>query len=575
MKRVIGFWLLILVIAGCARLPDEGPVHRVRANSDTRTVQLPNFAPPGPAEGADPETVARGFLRSMTAVPFTSSVARKFLTDDAAASWKLDGGTVVYSAVRVIPEQGGVSLELTISEQLDGFGAWQEVSQTHLRIPLEMTRQNGQWRISNPSNKLIVPQPYFIDSFQRMGLYFFDQTDQALVATPVFLLRGEQMASELVRSLLAGPAPAVSDILHSSLPAAGQEEDLSVLVSTKGVAQVPVGRGFLDLPDDQLNRAMSQLAWTLRQIDGVSSVQLTVDGVPAPLEGQENAIPVSRVDEFNALTGNSSIWGLRDGRVVTWRDRTVLETTGSMGRQATSWRSIAVNDRLGQVAAVSPNGNNLYLADSDREEQETPRRLVLEGVDLLRPSFDALGNLWVVDRNRGRAVVWRIRDGRPTRVAIPGVSDTAVLAVSVSGEGARLALVQDLGGFKITVVNLLRDEAGGFLGIGERRTFPASGDGQTRTTPKDLGWRNSDTLTLMTVGRSLTNFSYVSSDGSPADSSLITTTPLFEEAQWLVVSPDSALPIALGTKGNHLFIMSSTGGWRQISSELAIPTYSR
>jgi hypothetical protein len=575
MRKFVILWTLALLLLGCARIPDQGPVHRVNSNSEEQQAQLPNFAPPGPEPGADPETVARGFLRSMTAVPFTSSTPRKFLTDEAANSWKLDGGTLVYSAVRIVTDGGGVALDLTISERLNGFGSWERVRKPNLRIPLEMTRQKGEWRIANPSNQLIVPQPYFIDAFQRMSLYFFDQTDRAMVATPVFLLRGEQMASELVRSLLAGPAPVVSDILHSAIPPSGEAADLSVLVSEKGIAQVPVGRAILDLPPEQLNKAMSQLAWTLRQVDGVSSVQLTVDGAPAPLPGQENAIPVSGVDEFNALTGNSTVWGLQGGRLVTWRDRTVVETTGPLGQQATSWSSIATNDRLHLVAAVSPNGHSLYLAPTGTAGRQTTRKLVLTGKELLRPSFDALGNLWVVDRNDGHARVWMVRDGEARQVTVPGVTRGDVRALSVSGEGARLALLQYRGGYEITVVNLLRGPAGDFESTGRTRTIPIANEAQNRVVPMDLGWRNSDTLTLMTSGPGLTSFSYLSSDGSPADPKLITTTPLFERAQWLVVSPDSALPIAIGTKGDRLFMMSSTGGWREIAAELAAPTYSR
>ena len=56
--------LLVLTITGCSGIPSSGPVHRVQASQSTVTTQLPNFAPPGPQPGADPESLAKGFLRS-------------------------------------------------------------------------------------------------------------------------------------------------------------------------------------------------------------------------------------------------------------------------------------------------------------------------------------------------------------------------------------------------------------------------------------------------------------------------------------------------------------------------------
>ncbi len=566
--------LLVLAITGCSGIPSSGPVHRVQASQSTVTTQLPNFAPPGPQPGADPESLAKGFLRSLTAVPFTTSVARKFMTNDAASSWKPDGGTIVYSAVRVTPTSSGVKLQLTVSQRLDGYGAWQPVLHPEQQITLDLTWEAGQWRISNPLNQLLVPEPYFIDGFQRLGLYFFDQTGRALVSVPVFLIRGEQLASELVRSLFAGPGDDVAEILHTEFPPATQVDDFSVVVSSRGVAQVPVSPDVLDLTGEQLNRAMAQLSWTLRQIDGVSSVSLLLDGAPLSAAGQENAIPVNDVEEYNALAGGSEIWALEDDRVVVLAEGKARAVAGPLGKQSQPWRSVAANERTHTAAVVTADGQELLLASTEKNQPGQPQPF-LTGEDLLSPTFDALGNLWVVDRNRGRARVWLITNQGSRRVSIPGVSGSPVRAVSVSGEGARLAFLFDSDPTRIALVNLLRKPTGDFLGVGRMRVFrlpaPPGDSGQIT----QLGWRNSDTLVTMTVDRGVTRINYLGSDGSPADSGLITTMPLFRAGRWLAVSPDSALPMAIGDRDGQVSMLGTGGDWQVGASHLVAPTYSR
>ena len=50
-----------------------------------------------------------------------------------------------------------------------------------------------------------MPTSFFDRSFARFNLYFYDQTGRVLLPDPVFIPRGEQTATNLVRGLLAGP----------------------------------------------------------------------------------------------------------------------------------------------------------------------------------------------------------------------------------------------------------------------------------------------------------------------------------------------------------------------------------
>ena len=72
-------------------------------------------------------------------------------------------------------------------------------------LDLRLVSEDGQWRIDNPVNALVVPTSFFDRSFARFNLYFYDQTGRVLLPDPVFIPRGEQTATNLVRGLLAGP----------------------------------------------------------------------------------------------------------------------------------------------------------------------------------------------------------------------------------------------------------------------------------------------------------------------------------------------------------------------------------
>ena len=77
-----------------------------------------------------------------------------------------------------------------------------------MTLDIRLVSEDGQWRIDNPPDALVVPTSFFDRSFARFNLYFFDQTGRTLLPDPVFIPRGEQTATNLVRGLLAGPGSA-------------------------------------------------------------------------------------------------------------------------------------------------------------------------------------------------------------------------------------------------------------------------------------------------------------------------------------------------------------------------------
>ena len=100
-----------------------------------------------------------------------------------------------------------------------------------------MTTEDGEFRIAAAPDALIVPESWFEQRFRQVSLYFFDPTAEILVPEPVFVPRGEQLATTLIKGLLRGPSPELARVSRSFIPP-GLTFGLSVPVSDDGVADI-------------------------------------------------------------------------------------------------------------------------------------------------------------------------------------------------------------------------------------------------------------------------------------------------------------------------------------------------
>ncbi len=565
----------LVAASACATLPESGPVHRQAADQPDRPQDAPYFNPPGPAEDGSPAAIVSGFLVAMQANPLSTSVARSFLTDRARAAWKPNRGTIVYEAFTVETKSQGAEVRLADTRRLDSRGGWggggPGRSET---LDIRLVSVDGQWRIDNPVNALVVPTSFFDRSFARFALYFYDQTGRVLLPDPVFIPRGEQTATNLVRGLLAGPGSILEEVSRSALPSR-TDLDLSVVVTESGVAEVPLSRDVLRAPPGELSRAVDQLAWTLRQVPGIERVRITVGGAPVPLSGGRIDAPVTSGTEFDASgPADAELWGLRGGRMVDLRNTTAAGANGPLSRPGYSMRSLAVSESPRRVAAVSGDGTSLFLAPVEGVASTTVQRPV-RGTSLLRPSYDMFGDLWVIDRTQRGARVLVLSGNDVRQVQVPGVTGAQVAAFSVARDGSRLAVAYAGSRARsVRVIDILRTDEGIVSGAGRSRTFAAGGRDAVRLV--DVGWRDPATLAVLSRNSAETSqVSYVSADGSPVAPELIEPSLFRGAAQAMVIAPDPDLPLLLLTADQRLYTLDSTGNWPRTSSKVAAATYVR
>jgi len=565
-RRLRVLWMVAVaaLCCACSTLPDSGVVHTQPDAAETGN-PAPYFAPPGPSADDDPEEIVRGFLLAMQANPPSTSVARSFLSTRVKNTWNPNQGTIVYDAATVQTTDGQLTARLRGAHRLSPSGAWLDgTDASTTTLPITVVREKGGWRIDNPPDVLAVPASYFSSLFVPFNLYFFDHTGTVLVPTRVYVPGGEDTATNLVRGLLAGPPAAERTAAVSAFPPGLDLDELAVVVNDAGIADVPLGPEMLRLSPAGLNRAVVQLAWTLRQVPGINRLKLTVDGAPLPLTDGGTDMRVGEGAQYDPLMAASrDLLALSGGRVVREDGDPV---GGPFGEAGFALRSLAWSPTSHQLAAVSATGRRVFEAP-DRGAR-TPSRVdtVYDGgSDVLRPAYDRFGGLWIVDSTRSGAVVHLIRNGRDRTVRIAGVTGSEVSAFTVTRDGASFVAVLASGSNPTVLVSSLSRTPGGrLLRAAPARTLQVSG--VDLGPARDVVQNGATSVAVLTRPESgADQIASVELDGSPglpeATGAEAVPGTVPGSLAGLMASPDPALSLRVVTTDGHLYTFSDTGRW--------------
>ncbi len=413
-----------VVLAGCAAIPTSGPVERVEDESGLGESTV-RYTPTGPAAGASETQVVRGFLDAMLAYPVTHRVAAEYLTPEAAQQWRPGVRTTVYSAAEVFSEDTGTSwVQLEGESRLDEQGRFTR-DRGRQRIDLDLRRVDGQWRIANPPEGVLVSQGWFEDYVRAFDLYFLDGSGRHLVPVPVHEVVGDQLATSLMTSLAIGPRADDPVGLMTAVP---DVADLraSVPVVT-GVAEVDFSTRVGDLSVQAQKQISAQVAWTLRQVPIVTDVQITGDGTVIAPTGDA----VQDASGWASFAPDRSRrWAIvvAGGIVHQVGLRSVEPVPGAWGTDDQGASMVTVGD--GRAAAVWTD--RARVTDGRGAEP-----VDISGERFRRPVIDIDGLTWLVDLPDGRSRV-RVHDGTSIEL-VPSPGLPAVSSFAISPDGARYA----------------------------------------------------------------------------------------------------------------------------------------
>ncbi len=521
----------VLLVAGCTSLPESGPIVDADVAGMADGTRAPDINAVPPSENATGVEIASGFLDAMTASPTRIDVAKQYLSSSAAEEWDPEAATIIY-ADKLPPsdEVTRVTVPLVDADRIGRSGAWEgEVSSTQQDLQLDLTIEDGEYRITNPPDALVVPLPWFNQRYRLTSLYFFDPTGRILVPELVYLPRGDQLATSLISGLLAGPGADRDDVIRSFLPE-GLTLRLSVPVSADGVADIQLDGSPVAPSPAGVERMLAQLAWTLRQEPTISSFRVTIgeDVVQVPDGGTE--FSVDDAGSFDpAVDGASTdIFGLRSGALVVRSGNQLRNLAGPFGVPAAGLRSAAVNLEATSAVGVGDDGTTLVQAPVD-DGAARKQRLVTEifsgGVDLLPPAWDFADRIWFVDDTADGAVVRVIERGRVRRIPVAMVSGETVKSFLVSRDATRFAaVVKGRGGDQLRIGRVAVDDRGEPSRIATTDALVTDPGLPLRIA--DIAWTSPTSIAVLTpvVPRESFEVRTVSVDGSPSSSDGFSTT---------------------------------------------------
>lgn len=475
---------LALLLAACAGLPTSGDVNPGRAPEAVGGGLDVAYVPDGPQNGASADQIVQGFLRAGTGSQDNWATAKDFLTEDFARRWEpLASVTIDRLADRSIGVVGQndatatVGAVVTATGTLDETGAYLPQTPARTDLSFQLERVDGQWRISNAPQGLVLFEELFRTVFRAAQLTYFDPSWQFLVPD-VRWLPSTNIASWIVSRLIGGPeSPWLVGSVVSAFPdgivaTAGPRSD--------GVAVVELGEGALSLDAQTLGRMQAQLDASMRSVD-VAAVRMTAGG--SALQATPATTRSTRVDSRSIVQTTTGVFGFSDGdKITAIGDISAgVESFGRVAAVETGPRRdvAAVLDGTGAVARVRDGGEQPVVLDS------RPAALA--------PSVDPAGAVWVTHAGTPTDLTVFPLVGDPISVSDAWPEATDIRAMQVSRDGTRVAaLVTAYGHSEVWVSGIRRTTDGTVVRLGEPLLVAAPrGDGL------DLAWLDDATIGVL------------------------------------------------------------------------------
>jgi hypothetical protein len=560
--------VVLVVVSACAGIPTSGPVTKV-ADDGGLGESTVRYSPAGPAADASPEQIVRGFLDAMLAFPASVRTASAFLSPDAAGSWNPARGVEVYATTEVagrVPSttglddpkgesRGAVDVRLGYRREasLDRQGHYRRRGDTASQT-FTLEQVDGQWRIVNPADVLMVNEKFFTDYFRSFDLFFFDRPGRRLVPDPVYQVVGDQLATSLVTSLARGPRGRLRQAARTYVPGVADVRP-SVPVSRQGVADVEFTADLTDLSDAARDHLSAQVVWTLQQVPGIESVQVV--GGSTPLTAGGRAVqPVTAWGGYGPSLARDRVFAVNDDRVVELEAGRSRPLSGSWGKDARGAEVVAVSDT--GVAGVLAGRDEVAVTRRDGSDART-----IAGTDVIAPHWDPDGSLWLVDAPTSSATRVRVVEGRKQRtVAAPGLERLDVTGFALSPDGTRYAVTSSSDGGRIAVGFVLRDAKDRVLRLGSPHRVDTTAEG-----PRSASWSSPTGLGFLADSSSGVQAYEVPIDGSATTDDLTAGAQLPDvDARTLAIGSGVSPELYVVDSRDRLWFRSPGGIWRLLET---------
>ncbi len=541
--------LLCVTLSGCFSVATSGPVEKIEGQAPVcqNCVNI-EVAPPSP--GDEPKQVVEGYLRATSNYQPNYSVAKQFLTKNAATTWSPEAGVSIYTGTPVVRGSSTVVLAGHLVGSL-GPDRTYTAKNKDLEVDFGIVQENGEWRISKPPRGLLVAQYSFQKFYQSYNIYFIGNASN-LVPDPIYLPNlpnQANLASVLMKALLAGPSKWLAPAVTSIIPANTTLSVDSVTVKN-GIAEVPLSDQVVPLNDRQRSLMAAQVVYTLKQATGVNGVVFKVNQQPYRIpDTDEDSFQVS-VDDIPRdvdpvpFVADEQLYAVR-GKVIQLVDANAGQPNprampGPFGLGRYQPDSLAISVADTDLAVVT--GNRTILRRS-LTAGGTVTTLVQGATDFLRPQFSRYGELWAIGRINGVQHLWMYIGDKKITVQAPILSGNDVTAFKISPDGARIALVRTIGGRQVLgLARIIRSDK--ITVNGWRPLDTNQSATQSITRIQDVGWLDDTDMLVLGAGstqatltptRVSEDASLIKSEGEPANWDAIELTVLVRTETAIII----------------------------------------
>ena len=529
MTRVLSVLCLLVLavsLAGCAGVPSSSAPQAIG------TVDRP--APPSlptPTPGMDPDVLLREFLKATADPANRHLAARQFLTESASQEWDDAGSATLVDRVVFVETRGPDRVSVTMRADILGSLSDLGVFETGAGAlpdpgPIELARTPGGWRIDKLPNGVFLDWQQFQSTYKRNTLYFVDPTGKTVVPDPRYVAVSDpdQLATELVTKLVAGPRPEMANTVRNLLDAPLR---LRGPVTRADGGKTGVGRGYggarVDLENlsttDPHSRQLlaAQIIWTLSRAGVNGPYVINADGAALDdrfAEGWSTS-DVAATDPGADPGAAAGLHALIGGSLVSLDGDRAPRVPGSFGTMPdqTSASLSRSGQEVASVVTLRPGApdmaSSLWVGPVGGDAAQA-----LDGRTLSRPSWSLDAAIWVVvDGNNVVRVIQEAASGQPARIPIdttavqtrfPGL----ISELALSRDGTRAAMVIE---GKVIMAGVAQTEGGNYALAHPRRLGYGLGD-----TAVSLSWRTGDDIVVSRTDAQHP-VSYVNLDGVNSD----------------------------------------------------------
>ncbi len=548
---------VVLVLGGCAAIPTSGPVQAGPAEAAPDEDLLP--IPPEIPE-YDPEGLVGGFLKASAAgVGGDYTDVRGYLSGDAVQSWDPTARVTIYGTGDFTPvsndEAHTVTYSLPVVATLDAGGRMTEAAPgTRTDVTFGVTSvAASRWRISSLDDGIVISEANFALVYRPVVLAFGSRDGEVIVPDLRWLPRNN-IATYATHALISGPSDWLRDAVETGLAPTASLEVEAVPVSN-GQAVVALASGSASSASDR-SLALEELTHTLKLLPDITGVLVTVGGLPIGGDGS--------VTLREAPVPSSSAAAIVEGRIGVWAgDQALVPPSGGLVPSgahdvALSYDGATVAMLVGDgrlVTATIPGGL-VSIADAGPDVTQLATTTALDGTSLVPPSFDREGWLWTAEAQGEGVLIAVGPGGGPVSLPIAGASGRDIAAVSVSPDGARIAVLSREGGlWRLGVVGVVR---------------AADGTPTLADEPLDVGIGIGPSQAVEWVGEQVIAVLGTSDPGQTPSLSLVTvggrTEAVSAVPDAIALAARSGMgSIALVTRDGSLYVRSNSG-WTRVET---------